>query len=127
MAAYLQGILAGDVDLDAVKLWIAGGTGLPPLPATVGSPQSPPISNGLRDTTAEQLRALALNYVKEQADVLFLASEKQAAEANSDAQLAQSKHGSRVPWPADHKRASTPGLVTEHSFPSLSVKSGKVW
>ena len=126
MADYLHSVLAGDVELDPVKHWIAGSSGLPPTPSGSGSPRSPPTSSTALVITPEQLRAETLNYVKEQADLLFLASDKCVAEANSAAQAGTGKSNHKSAWPSGHARSQTPGLVTENSFPALAVASGKV-
>ena len=126
MAEYLHSVLAGDIELDSVKDWIAGSSGLPPTPLGSGSPRSPPTSTNALVITAEQLRAETLNYVKEQADLLFLASDKRVAEANAAAQAGKGRGNSKPAWPAGHARSQAPGLVTENSFPALAVASGKV-
>lgn len=127
MAAYISSILRGEVELLLVKQWIIGGSDLPPAPFSVLSPRSPSSAGEWPNITAEQFRVVLLNYVKEEADAIFLSSERHAADLHAKGQVAkeQSTQDPRS-WHGDSNPLTAPGTVNDNSFPALSFQSTKV-
>ena len=128
MALYLSSILNGDVDIPAVKDWLAGRQTLPPPALDVTSPRSPASEACWPNFTADQFQVVLLNYVKEEADVAFHASEKHASDVHaklevkgvSNARDAKTCHVGQT-------SVTTPlGDVNDSSFPALSFQSNKV-
>ena len=128
MALYLSSILNGNVDIPAVKDWLAGCQTLPPPALSVTSPGSPASETCWPNFTADQFQVILLNYVKEEADVAFLALEKHASDVHAklevkgvrNARDAKTRHAGQL-------SATTPlGVVDDSSFPALSFQSDKV-
>ena len=125
MTSYLANVLEGSVDLAQVKHWISEGSGLPPAGSVSTCPRSPTFSDQPQ-LTADRFKVLLLNYVKEEADNIYLAAEQQATSSNkqltvSDKLSRDSKECYAIAHPS-----RTPGLVDESSFPSLSIVPTKV-
>lgn len=128
MAAYLSSILDGDVDLPALKQWLAGHVALPPASSHVILPYSPSSAGHWPNISAEYFRVLLLNHVKEEADVVFLASEKHAGDMHAKNVQPTNETNTRATrsWLAGSKPLAPPGSVNDNNFPALSVQCGKV-
>lgn len=127
MTAYLSSILDGDVDIPALKQWLAGHNALPPAPSHVTLPYSPSSAGQWPKISAEYFRVLLLNQVKEEADVVFLASEKHASDmhAKNVQPTNENKRATRSSL-VGSKPLAPPGSVNDNNFPTLSVQYGKV-
>ncbi len=128
MAAYLSSILDGDVNLPVLKQWLAGHIALPPPPSHVTSPHSPSSAGHWPNISAEYFRVLVLNHVKEEADVVFLASEKHASDMHAKNIQPANEMNKRATksWLVNSKPLAPPGSVNDNNFPALSVQYGKV-
>lgn len=120
MGSYLASVLEGDVDLAALKRWMCEGNGLPPAPSFATSPRSP-TSDQWPHLTADYFRVLLLNFIKEEADLIFLAAEHTVPVTIPASLVPHSKarHVSAQP-------SRPPGLVDDNSFPTLSMVPTKV-
>ncbi|KAA6417830.1 MAG: hypothetical protein FRX49_12186 [Trebouxia sp. A1-2] len=127
MTAYLSSILDGDVHLPALKQWLAGHIALPPPPPHVTSPYSPSSAGHWPNISAEYFRVLLLNHVKEEAEVVFLATEKHASDmhARNVQPTDETNKGATRSWLVGSKPLAPPGSVNEINFPALSVQYGK--
>ena len=128
MTAYLFSILDGDVDIPALKQWLTGHSALPPAPSHVTLPYSPSSADQWPNISAEYFRILLLNHVKEEADVVFLASEKHAGDMHAKNVQPTNETNTRAArsWLAGSKPLAPPGSVNDNNFPALSVQCGKV-
>ncbi len=128
MTAYLSSILDGDVDLPALKQWLAGHIALPPPPSHMTSPYSPSSAGHWPNISAEYFRVLLLNHVKEEVEMVFLASEKHASDMHAKHVQPTNETNKRATraWLVGSKPLAPPGSVNDNTFPALSVQSGKV-
>ena len=76
--------------------------------------------------TADQFRVLLLNFVKEEADMIFLAAEQQAVAMHAQATPSNRLGKDPKAWHATTQPSAPPGAVTDSSFPSLSIMPTKV-
>ena len=69
-----------------------------------------------------------MNHVKEEADVVFLASEKHAGDMHAKNVQPTNETNTRATrsWLAGSKPLAPPGSVNDNNFPALSVQCGKV-
>lgn len=126
MASYLSSILNGDVQLPSVKQWIAGSSSLPPAPSSETSPRSPSSAGVWPNFTVDQFRVVLLNHVKEEADKVFFAQEKQAAETHAKAQVVKDDSlRDTKSRPVASKLLAHPGVVNDSSFPALAFQFNK--
>ena len=116
MGSYLASVLEGHVDLASLKHWMCEGSGLPPAPSFATSPRSPR-SDEWPHLTADYFRVILLNFIKEEADLIFLAAEHVPGTISDKViQKPKPRQGTSQP----------PGLVDENSFPTLSIVPTKV-
>lgn len=119
MSAYLQRVLQGEILLLDIKEWLTRNTGLPPGPHchSPSSPCSPFASSSHPSLSPHEFRVNVLNYVKEEAEVVFAAAEQRAAAQ----QLAIASTQTIKPKPVP-----PPGAVSDTAFPTLSGQPHKV-
>ena len=126
MQAYLSNVLLGDVDMALVKRWITEGTDLPPALSAAKSPRSPTSTDQWPLMTADHFRVSLLNHVKEEADKIFLAAEQQAVAVHQQAVTSRKAAKDAHLQQATSQPSAPPGIITDSSFPTLSMMPTKV-